>query len=378
MKIAFDLRRMGNPGIGRYMKCLVESVLRHGAGHEYLLLLPENGPEVLRPALETIAQVVPRSKYYSVREQLELPRILREHKIDLLHSPHFLLPLWSTCPSVVTIHDAIYIACPQDLQSRFGRIYYKAMMQSSARRARTIITDSVFSKNEIVRWLRVDPEKVRVIYPAVDTAFRRVCDPRTRDSIYFRHGIAGNYIFYTGIYKPRKNHAGLLRAFRHFLTAGGDGQLVIAGPLDEGVPHLRSLANELGIREKVVLTGFIDDSELRGLYSYARVYACPSLYEGFGFTVLEAMACGTPVVCSQAASLPEVGGEAALYADATNPQAFGEALFRAFADENLREEMIQSGYRNIRRFSWEDAASNCLEIYEKVIGSRADREVAYI
>jgi glycosyltransferase involved in cell wall biosynthesis len=250
------------------------------------------------------------------------------------------------------------------------------MMQASARRARTIITDSVFSKNEIVRWLGMDPQKVKVIYPAVDTTFRRVDEPRVRDSICSKHGIAGDYIFYTGIYKPRKNHAGLLRAFQHFLSAGGDGQLVIAGPLEQGARHLRSLAEELGINEKMVLTGFIEDSELRALYSAARVYACPSLYEGFGFTVLEAMACGTPVVCSQAASLPEVGGDAALYADATNAQPFGEALFRAFTDENLREEMIQSGYENVRRFSWEDAASNCLEIYDKVVGSSVDRQVA--
>lgn len=369
MKIAFDLRRIGNPGIGRYMKCLVEAILKQRTEHEYLLLLPLNHPEISNSNFANVTRVFPRSPYYSIREQIELPRILREQKVDLLHSPHFLLPLSRQCPAVVTIHDVIYLACPEDLPSRLGRAYYTAMMHASARMAKRIITDSEFSKNEIVRYLHVDPEKIAVIYPAVDARFQESCEPAFLESILRKHSIDRDYIFYTGIYKPRKNHEGLLRAFNVFLSSGLDAKLVISGPIGDGERQLRALASTFGISERVIFTGFVDDDELHALYSGARVYACPSLYEGFGFTVLEAMASGIPVVCSRAASLPEVGGDAALYADAENAEEFAKALHAVFADGYLRRELVFCGKQNLSRFSWKSAAELCLQNYDAVLGT---------
>jgi glycosyltransferase involved in cell wall biosynthesis len=350
------------------MKCLVEAILEQETDNEYLLLLPSDAPDIIQSSSANVTRVVPHSGYYSFREQIELPRILRRHKVDLLHSPHFLLPLSRPCPAVVTIHDVIYMACPEDLESKLGRLYYRAMMHASGRLAVRIITDSVFSKNEIVRYLYVDPSKITVIYPAADPSFRRISDPDACEAVLSKHGIDGEYIFYTGIYKERKNHAGLLKSFKRFLELGGSNQLVIAGPIDEGERRLRTLAEELRISKQVIFTGFVDDSELCALYSAARVYACPSLYEGFGFTVLEAMACGTPVVCSEAASLPEVAGDAALLANANDAHAFGEALSRAFTDDELRKRMIGRGRENLRRFSWEQAARQCLQTYEEAAG----------
>jgi glycosyltransferase involved in cell wall biosynthesis len=370
MRIAFDLRRIRNPGIGRYMKCLVEAILKQQTEHDYLLLLPPDADDVISARSVNLTRVVPRSRYYSVSEQIELPRILRKHKVDLLHAPHFLLPVSRPCPAVVTIHDVIYLACPQDLPSSRGRLYYNAMMRTSARLATRIITDSVFSKDEIVRYLHVDPAKISVIYPAVDAVLAAISDPDCLQAVLSRHGIDNDFIFYTGICKPRKNHAGLMTAFQYFLACGGDAQLVIAGPLGDGERQLRNLAADLRIAKRVIFTGYIEDSELCALYTAARVYACPSLYEGFGFTVLEAMACGTPVVCSSTASLPEVAGDAALYADANNPEAFGEALYRACTDEGLRRELTDQGHNNLQRFSWERAAESCLQTYEDATGSR--------
>jgi len=350
------------------MKCLVEAILKQENDNEYLLLLPSDAPDIIQSNSANVTRVVPRSGYYSLREQIELPRILRKHKIDLLHSPHFLLPLSRPCPAVVTIHDVIYIACPEDLESKVGRVYYSAMMRASARLAVRIITDSIFSKNEIVRYLHVDPSKITVIYPAVDPTFGRISDGDAREAVFLKHGIGGDYIFYTGIYKARKNHAGLLKSYKRFLDLGGNGQLVIAGPLDKGEHRLRALAERLGISKQVIFTGFIDDCELCALYSGARVYACPSLYEGFGFTVLEAMACGTPVVCSEAASLPEVAEDAALCANADDAHAFGEALYTAFTDDELRVEMTARARKNLQRFSWQQAAKQCLQTYDEAVG----------
>jgi glycosyltransferase involved in cell wall biosynthesis len=355
------------------MKCLVEAVLSIRTRHQYLLILPPATEEVTEEAIATCAggleTVTSAAKYYSLREQVEIPGILRRHKVDLLHSPHFLLPLVRPCPSVVTIHDVIYLACKEDLPSRLGRLYYHLMMAAAVRLAARVITDSEFSKKDIVRFLGANPEKIEVIYPGVSTAFRPVNDSATVQAVRRKYAIERDYILYTGIYKPRKNHAGLLRAFQRFLALGGDAQLVIAGPLKEGGARLRSLASELGILAHLNLTGFVHDDDLRVLYSGARVYACPSLYEGFGFTVLEAMACGAPVVCSAETSLREVAGDAAYFANSSDPEEFGAALFRIFTDPVLQATLIAKGLENVKRFCWERAAAETVAVYQHAEGA---------
>jgi glycosyltransferase involved in cell wall biosynthesis len=365
MKIAFDLRRIGNPGIGRYMKCLAESVITQAPEHEYLLILPPGRESMVNaPAAE---KIFPPGRYYSFREQIELPRILRRHEVDLLHSPHFLLPLLCPCPTVATIHDVIYLACPQDLPSSAGRLYYRTMMHACSRMATRIMTDSVHSRDEIVRYLRVDPKRIEVVYPGVDPGFGQITEAGRLETVRDRYRIDRDYILCVGIYKPRKNHAGLLRAFRRFLDFGQRAQLVIAGPMAEGEAALRCLAADLGLTGDVIFTGFVEEADLRALYSAARVYACPSFYEGFGFTVLEAMASGTPVVCSSATSLPEVAGLAALYFDPYKPEGMARALYSVFSDESLRTSLIELGRQNLHRFNWADTARQTLQVYRQAL-----------
>ena len=365
MKIAFDLRRIGNPGIGRYMKCLAESIAVQAPEHEYLLILP---PEIEHLVHAPNAQKLCTGlKYYSFREQFEWPRILSRHRVDLLHSPHFLLPLVRPCPAVATIHDVIYLACPEDLPSLSGRLYYRTMMNACARMATCLITDSEHSRNEIVRYLHADPAKIEVVYPAVDPFFQSGADPAEVISARSRFGLDREYILCVGIYKPRKNHAGLLKAFQLLLKGGMQSQLVIAGPIGEGEPDLRRLAQELGIAQHISFTGFVHDADLRALYSGARVCVCPSLYEGFGFTVLEAMACGTPVVCSSATSLPEVAGNAALYCDPHKPEEMAVQLCRAFSDDAVRASLIADGRSNLLRFNWAETARQALAVYHQAL-----------
>jgi glycosyltransferase involved in cell wall biosynthesis len=298
-----------------------------------------------------------------------LPGILRRNKIDLFHSPHFMMPLVRPCPCVVTIHDVIYLACKEDLPSHVGRLYYRTMMSASVRMADRVITDSEFSKQEIVSHLHADPSKIEVIYPGVAGQFQPIVDRSRLQAVCSKYRISGRFILYTGIYKPRKNHSGLLHAFQKFLAKSGEGLLVIAGPMNEGEGELKELAEKLGIEKRVVFAGFVDDLDLQALYSAAHVYACPSLYEGFGFTVLEAMACGVPVVCSTAASLPEVCGPAALYADPRNPEEFAQALRRAFVDPEVRRLLIESGRKNCQRFRWENAAQQTIAVYHEAVSS---------
>jgi len=365
MKIAFDLRRIGNPGIGRYMKCLTESIAVQAPEHEYLLILPPESEHLVHaPNAQKLCTGL---KYYSFREQFELPRILSRHRVDLLHSPHFLLPLVRPCPAVATIHDVIYLACPEDLPSLSGRLYYRTMMNACARMATCLITDSEHSRNEIVRYLHADPAKIEVVYPAVDPFFQSGADPAEVISARSRFGLDREYILCVGIYKPRKNHAGLLKAFQLLLKGGMQSQLVIAGPMGEGEPDLRRLTQELEIAQHISFTGFVHDADLRALYSGARVCVCPSLYEGFGFTVLEAMASGTPVVCSSATSLPEVAGKAAMYFDPHKPEEMAAQLCRAFSDDAVRASLIADGRSNLLRFNWAETARQTLAVYHQAL-----------
>jgi glycosyltransferase involved in cell wall biosynthesis len=373
MKIAFDLRRIKNPGIGRYMKCLVEAVVESAPEHDYLLILPPGEEEAVVCSGPNVEKITPSLKYYSLREQVDLPRILRRKKIDLLHSPHFNIPLIRVCPTVVTIHDVIYLACREDLPSFVGRMYYRAMMAAAVRRADRIITDSEYSKRDIQRFFKAEDDRLDVIYPGVDQSIRKNVDSVKLCEVKSRLGIVSPYLIYTGIYKLRKNHAGLLHAFKTFVDRGGHAQLVIAGPMEDGEEMLRRLAQNLGVADRVVFTGFVEDGDLPALYSGASVYACPSLYEGFGFTVLEAMACGVPVVCSRETSLPEVAGSAALYADARNPQEFGNALYQVFRDQALRAMLVNKGTNNLQRFQWKHAAEQTLAVYEKAARGTSER-----
>jgi len=347
------------------MRCLVEAVLSMGTSHQFLLIVPPNQADVVDLPLIRAETAVSSAKYYSIREQIELPRILRRYQVDLLHSPHFLLPLSGPCPAVVTIHDVIYLACKEDLPSRLGRLYYHAMMAAAVRIAKRVITDSEFSKRDIVRYLGADPSKIEVIYPGISRDFQPINDSEMLRHVRARYDIRRGYVLYAGIYKPRKNHAGLLAAFQRFLAFGADADLVLAGPLQEGKHQILKLARDLGVADRVKLTGVINDTDLRALYSGAGVYACPSLYEGFGFTVLEAMACGAAVACSSETSLPEVAGNAVYYANARDPEDFGQALFRVFTDSSLRAMLLTKSAENLKRFCWERAATQTLGVYER-------------
>src|SRR5258707_676347 len=364
MRIALDLRKIESSGIGRYMRNIVEALTHEAPEHEYVLIVPK-GSEHLLNLNGAKTKVVPVNvPYYSIQEQFAIPALLAKHRVDLFHSPHFVVPVIQTCPVVVNIHDVIYMARKDELKSRIGRFYYRCMMPLAAHWSDAVITSCEYTKKEIIHHLKARPDKVFVVPYGIDSQFQPVTDAQALERVRRKHGISDQYILYVGIYRERKNHAGLLRAFHRPRDHSGTScQLVIAGPMNEGEPELRTQAAELGIEKRMVLTGFVADEDLPTLYSGAQVYACPSVAEGFGLTVIEAMACGTPVVCAQNSSLPEAGGNAALLADVTNPQLFAQALHRAFIDDALRQELMDRGIKHATRFSWRVAAQDPLQIY---------------
>jgi glycosyltransferase involved in cell wall biosynthesis len=376
MKIAYDLRRIANVGIGRYMETLVETVLKIAPQHQYLLILT---PETIDrfSMSDNVSRIHAQSKYYSLSEQLEIPKLLKHHHIDLLHAPHFVIPVNKPCPIIVTIHDAIHLVYPQDIRSRIGRIYASLMMQAAIRVADKIITVSEYSKRDLVRLAGADPKKIRVISPFLTTALNKQRDPKILRTIRDRYGIKRDYILYMGIVRERKNHIGLIRSFAQLIGQGRDLELVISGPIDSEKSIIYEIAQTLNVSDRLVITGFVPESDMASLYSGATIYACPSLYEGFGYTPLEAMACGVPVVCHEGTSLPEVCGDAALYADARQPVQFADALLKVLDDNNMRMLLIQRGYENVQRFSASNSVTAILDLYAEVQSESADASLAH-
>jgi glycosyltransferase involved in cell wall biosynthesis len=308
------------------------------------------------------------------------------HPPDVLFIPSHVLPIIHPRRSVVTIHDLGYLYHPR-AHRPLDRLYLDLSTRYNAKASSLVIADSKATKLDLIRCYNVNPKKVIVVYPGYDDAiFRPVEDKATIEAVKARYGIRDDYILFVGTLHPRKNLGRLIEAFSLFfptsigsqaksilsgmkLTSGENFSsplsLVIAGKkgwLYEGVFHR---VKELELEERVIFTGFVAEDDLPALLSGARLFVFPSLYEGFGFPVLEAMACGVPVVCSDASSLPEVVGDAALKVNPLDVEGLKDAMERVLCDEELRAEMVKRGLERARNFSWERCAEETLAVLER-------------
>jgi len=285
---------------------------------------------------------------------------------ELFHATaHLLLPL-RRVPTVLTVHDLIYHLFPQH-HKRLNYWYLNLAMPLYCRRADAIITVSASSKRDLVRCYGLPPEKVTVVHEAAADHFRPA-PPEAIAAIRRRYGLPERYVIYVGTIEPRKNLVRLLDALRLLHEKGERIKLVIVGGFGWLYENLFRRLGEMppGV---VILPGYVPDEDLPALYSGATLFALPSLYEGFGLTVLEAMACGTPVVCSHTSSLPEVAGEAAAYFDPTDVEEMAEVMHQVLNDEGRREEMRARGLAQAARFSWSRAAEQTMAVYQRVLAT---------
>ena len=292
-------------------------------------------------------------------EQLGWPAVARNEEADLLHCPYFALPLKRNRPAVVTIHDVIPLLLPAYRGNPLVRAY-SALQALACRSAEAILVDSECSRRDVIRLLKASAERVHVVYLAVDGRFtpdRGGPSPLDRP-----------YIFYIGGWDVRKNVPALIRAFEALSASRPELVLAIAGrPGGTGpmFPDLQALAAPLG--DRVRFLGRVSDEQKVDLYRHAEVFVFPSLYEGFGLDPLEALACGCPVVCSDASSLPEIVGEAGILVDARVDQALSAAICQALDDsERLRE----AGPRQAARFDWVRTAEQTRQVYAQALGDR--------
>jgi alpha-1,3-rhamnosyl/mannosyltransferase len=258
----------------------------------------------------------------------------------------------------------IRVIYPQHLPHRWTAWIFRAAASLAVRRASHVITLSESTKADLVRLSGTSQEKITVTYAAADESFRPF-EKEQWEQVLHRYGLPRRYILYLGINKPHKNLVFLLQVFSEVET---EAKLVLAGREDPRYRQARKEAERLDLRERVVFLGEVADRDLPMLYNGAELFVFPSLYEGFGLPVLEAMACGTPVICSSTSSLPEIVGDAALTLDPLDRDAWVAALTELLEKEALRAEMSTKGLRRAQTFSWEDTARRTWLVYQRILG----------
>ncbi|GAB4431002.1 MAG: glycosyltransferase family 1 protein [Chloroflexi bacterium OHK40] len=376
MRIGFDARYTSDhfPGIGRYSEGLARALAELEHGHTLVLIVdPRAAPG--RYDLAAIARLPGvelaglRAGPFSAAQHLALPALARRLRLDVLHSPYFIKPyLGLPCPSVVTIYDLIGWRFPRMLTWR-GRIFYRATMAMAVRSAAAIITISQSARADIAHVYRPPPERLTVTPLAAGRRFHPQ-PPEAVMAARARYGLPERYVLYVGSDRPHKNLERLVRAWERVLEqdAAAGTRLVIAGHMDHRRQDLRRFIGERGLADAVQLLPNVADADLPALYSGATIFAFVSSYEGFGLPPLEAMACGTPVLCAYASSLPEVVGEAALSVDPHSVAEIAEGLLRLLRSPALRHSLSARGLRRAREFSWRRTALGTLRVYETVAG----------
>jgi len=307
-------------------------------------------------------------------EQLVQPVALHRGKVDLLHALAFAGPLVTPCPFVVTIYDLSFFRYPEAFRP-WNRWYLSFFTALSARRARRVIAISENTKRDVVNVLGVSPDRVDVVYCGVDSDFRPL---PAAEVARFRgeRALPDRFILFLGTLEPRKNVQKLVQAYGHWRVAESEvPKLVVAGGKGWYYDQIFAEVERLGLTGEVIFPGYVVQGELPLWYNAADLFVYPSRYEGFGLPVLEAMACGTPVVTTHVASLPEVAGDAALLVSPDDESQLLEAMRRALSDGSLRQEMVIKGLAHASDFSWARTAVQTLDTYDRALGREgvADR-----
>jgi glycosyltransferase involved in cell wall biosynthesis len=372
MRIGFEASVLQGckSGVGYYAENLLAGMMAVAPQHDYVLFSNRD----LRESREPIAdeRVYDRG-FFPVRAawmQTVLPGNIRRAAPDVCHFPNYLAPLASHCPYVVTIHDMTLYITPRF--HRFKKLVLdRTLLPHVARRAAGIVTVSNSAREDIVRHLKVPRDKVRVVMNAVSPMFRPVTDPALLSAVLARYGIDVPYILFVGTIEPRKNIARLVQAFARLKRAGYPHKLVLVGQPGWHFEPIYAEIEQQGVKRDVILTGYVPLEDLPVLYSAAESMAFPSLYEGFGLPVLEAMACGTPVVTSASSSLAEVAGGTALLVDPFSIEQITDALARLHDDPQLAGDLAVRGMARAARFTWANAARATLDLYDKVLAPKA-------
>jgi glycosyltransferase involved in cell wall biosynthesis len=369
MKIGIDARNLYHPilkGIGIYLQNLLPHLAALDGGHEYVLFYDSRNPFTRRlpkeSAISDQALEVQRGDTLYFWEQLGLPRKVQSLSIDLFHSAANTTFLYGRCPRVVTVHDTKALEMRSD--NARASIYNRNIQPYALKKAARIICDSAFTKRRLLERVALDPDKVDVVYLGIGDSFHVIEDPGPICATLNKFQLARPFILFAGGESAPKNISNLIKAFGMLRQSGSRVTLVIPGIRSEQIlKHHQSEAVAYRVDDSVLFPGYVTEQELLHLYNAAELLVYPSLWEGFGFPPLEAMACGLPVAASNATSIPEVVGDAGVLFDGTKPPDIAEKLHLLLANPALRAELRDKGFKRIRTFVWDKTAAQTLAIY---------------
>lgn len=385
MRIGIDARFLTHPqkgGFKTYSENLISALAEIDQDNSYMLYLDRPADQETKlPAQSNFEHRVVTGQKPLIgmpwREQIDLSGWAAKDRLDLLHSPCLTAPLRLKCASIVTIHDMIWYSPPKNsakgsnsLKRNLMNRYYYFVPQYAARNASLIITVSQASKDRIVQILGIPEEKVFVTYEAANPMFHQICDSERIDAVRKKYNLSTDYIMAIGSADPRKNIATLVRAYAQLPAhLKANFQLVIIWTNLLIAEKLMELVNDLELKDQVRFLSQISNDDLVLLYNAASLFVFPSLDEGFGLPLLEAMACGTPIVAANNSSIPEIVQDAALLAEAHLPLSLSEKIVECLTEQSIRNTIIHNGLIRVNNFSWQNCARLTLEVYQRALTS---------
>jgi glycosyltransferase involved in cell wall biosynthesis len=361
MRIVLDARKYFDFGIGTYIQNLVAHIAALGE----IILLVASEDEKRIHELPAVQKKVNASGKYSLGELFSVAVDANKYKADVFHAPHYTTPFGLKMPCVTTIHDILHIR-GEEYFSFPKRLYARAIIGHACRASEAIIVDSEFTKRELLVVFPGIEQKVHVVHLGISHLYFQKYQEAEIKEFQKVHGLVGPTILYTGSIKPHKNVKTLISAFAEIKNKK-HLQLVFSGHSLSKDKALCQLIGKMGIQNQIVELGQLSRRELALAYKTASVVVLPSFYEGFGFSVLEAMASGIPSIGARAASIPEVMGDGGILFDPRSPEELTDALEKVLSDSDLRSTMIKKGYKNIERFSWQQCAEKTFNIYREVM-----------
>jgi len=361
---ATSLEVAGRSGVGQYTARLLEALIERADGWSYRLLSSRRlCGAVPRGVLQPADLRFPNK---TVWMQVILPMMLSRLRLPLCHFTNFLAPLKSPCPYLVTIHD-MSLYTHAEMHTRKSLWSVRSLLPGVAKRADAIVAVSESARRDIVSVLKVPADKVRVIHEAAGEEYRPIECRGDLERVTNAYELQDPFILSVGTIEPRKNLERLLAAYSDLRQAGRREKLLLVGQLGWKYHGVLREIDRLALRNCIRILGYVPDADLPAIYNLASVLAFPSLYEGFGLPVLEAMACGTPVLTSNCSSLPEIAGDAAVLVDPRSHDSIFEGLRRMLIDPGLREHLRAAGLRRAAQFSWAKAAAETTQLYESAI-----------
>jgi len=377
MKIGIDARFVGpsGTGLGKYAEKLIENLIKIDCKNQYFIFLGKANWDYLKLG-KNFKKILADVPWYSLSEQVKLPKIFEKQSLDLLHVPHFNAPIFYKGLFIITIHDLIHhqfsessVTTKNPLIFKIKRFGYRFVINYAIKNSQKILVPSNFVKNELIKTFGVNPQKITVTYEAAEEEYFQKSNVKSqRSNVLEKFSIRKPFLIYVGNAYPHKNLEKLLEAFK-ILTTNYELKtinLILVCPRNVFLKRLQENIEEQGLEDQVSLTGYIPARELSIIFRQAKAYVFPSLSEGFGIPGLNAMAAGLPVICSNIPTLKEVYGDAALYFNPHNPKDIAAKIQEVITNQQLSSDLVEKGREQVKKYSWQKMAQETLDVYESV------------